>query len=292
MAMLFAMMMVLILLSACGGEDSDAPRFEARRNGTLFSLDGSVLVEYEIDLDGVLIHLDIDRLLTLEEMFLYHPAIDYDPVIEGFDGPVFTTPSPQCTAISNEVRIPINLEIGNTRYRYDDTQCRYRTIDFNNEFRAGRSTEYRLTDYIQERRSTNVRIIVYVPDALVSFVDLDVIPHTAERMGIYYLGIGVSDESLAQSWRNYYNDTSVYEQLYLTHQGHTETMAVINGVSEDLNLLDLANYEEPTPLIADFETRYALEIQAILELQQDIGIAFEESEENTEESPDTEEDPT
>jgi hypothetical protein len=137
-----------------------------------------------------------------------------------------------------------------------------------------------------------VRIIVYVPDALVSFVDLDVIPHTAERMGIYYLGIGVSDESLAQSWRNYYNDTSVYEQLYLTHQGHTETMAVINGVSEDLNLLDLANYEEPTPLIADFESRYAREIQAILELQQDIGIAFEESEENTEESPDTEEDPT
>lgn len=291
--MVLTLLVGLFALTACGEDDAETARFEARRSGTFFSLDGSVLIEYETDLDGFLVHLDIDRLLTLEEMFLYHPAIDYDPVIEGFDGPVFTTPSAQCTAISNDLLIPINLEIGNARYRYDDSQCRYRSVDSNNQFRVGRATEYRLTEHVRERRSTAVSIIVYVPDALVPFVELAKIPHTAERMGIHHLGIGVNNEALAESWRNYYNDTSVYEQIYLTRQGHTETMAILNGVTDELNLLDLANFEEPVPLIDDFETLYQTEIQAMLELQADIGIAFDEPEDSEEESDTTqEEDPS
>jgi hypothetical protein len=269
---------LVFLLSACGGDDV-IYNFEARRDGTLISSDKEVIIEYTTDVNGRLISLNIDHLLTIEEMFLLNPVIDPNIEIDGFDGDVFVKPRNECTLISNDVYIPVNLEIGNTRYKYDDTNCQYRTVDTNNNFRAGFAEEYYIFERIQEDRQTIISVIIYQPDELVKFVELYTVPHTFELLGVYHLAINQTRQDVIGGVMNYYNDTSMYEQLYLKHQENDATIAEINGMSEELNLLDLTNISDVQPLIENFETRYASEIAAIEELQEHIGINFPTDEE-------------
>lgn len=282
---------LIFLLSACGGNEV-IYNFEARRDGTLISRDKQVLIEYTTDVNGRLISLNIDHLLTIEEMFLLHPMIDPTIEIDGFDGDVFIKPRNECTRISNDVFIPVNLEIGNTRYKYDDTRCQYRTVDINNNYRAGFADEYYIFERIQEDRQTSISVILYLPDELVKFVELYTVPHTYELLGIYHLTIDDFRQDIVGGVRHYYNDTSVYEQLYLKHQENDATIAEINGISEQLNLLDLTDIMNIEPLIDDFETLYAMEIAAMEELQELIGINFQSDDGDAEEDPSTEEEDT
>lgn len=287
----FLMIVSLVLvfaLSACGSDDV-IYNFEARRDGTLISSDKEILIEYTTDVNGKLVSLNIDHLLTIEEMFLLNPVIDPTLEVDGFDGDIFVKPSNQCTLISNDVYVPINLEIGNTRYKYDNDNCQYRTVDTNNNYRAGFAEEYYLSDRIQEDRQTTISVILYQPDELVKFVELFTVPHTYELLGVYHLTINANRQDVIGGIRHYYNDTSVYEQLYLKHQENDATIDEIKGMSEELNLLDLTDIMEYEPLIEDFEATYAREIAAIEELQEEIGINFQSEEETTEEE--NEEDP-
>lgn len=279
-------MLFVFLLSSCGGNEV-LNNFEARRDGTLFSSDESILIEYTTDKDGKMIDLNIDRLLTIEEMLYLNPIIDYDYEIEGFTGTIFTSPAGQCTRISNDLLVPINIEIGNTRYKYDNSVCRYRTVDSNNNFRPGFADEYYLTDRIVEDRNTTISIIVYVPDELVKFVEIYQIPHTVELLGVYSLLIAENRADLAVPLLNYYNDTGVYEQLYIKHQDNEATIAEIGGLSEELNLIDLSNLTEIVPLIDNFSTLYEAEISAMNELQEEIGVNFTTDEEPEETEEDT-----
>ena len=283
---LFLSLIFVFLLSSCGG-DEVLNNFESRRDGTLFTTDGRVLVEYTTDKDGKLISLNIDRILTLEEMFILSPVIDYELELDDFDGDIFMLANNQCTSIRNNLLVPINIEIGNTRYKFDNTECKYKTVDSNNNFRAGFADEYFLTQRIQEDRRTTISIIVYQPEELVKFIELYQIPHTYELMGVYHLLPDITRQDLAVELVNYYNDTGIYEQLYLKHQENEATINEINGMSEELNLMDLSSLTEMIPLIEDFEELYALEIDAIEQLQEEIGINFTADEE--EEDPDQEE---
>lgn len=282
--MLFMMTFVLVfLLSSCGG-DEVLYNFESRRDGTLISSDKEVIVEYKTDVNGKLTYLNIDHLLTIEEMFLLNPMIDPTITVDGAEGDIFVKPRNECTLISNDVYIPVNLEIGNTRYKYDDTNCQYKTVDTNNNFRAGFAEEYYIFERIQEDRQTTISVIAYLPNELVKFVELYTVPHTYELLGIYHLTINSSKQDVIGGISHYYNDTSVYEQLYLKHQENDATILEINGLSEELNLLDLTDIMEIVPLIENFESSYRSEIEAIEELQEAIGINFQ-TEEDTEEDP-------
>jgi hypothetical protein len=248
--------------------------FESRRTGTLFSDDGKALVEYRTDVDGKLVDLYIDHLVTVEEMILFNPNINFEYTIPGFDGEIFTKPSGRCTNISNTLKVPINLEIGNTRYKYDDSVCMYKTVDNNNNFRPGFATEYYLTSYVREKRATDISIIVYQPDELVKFVEISRLPHTFKSLGIYTTKINLNSDNVEVGHANYYNDMCIYEQLYLKHQNNKDTIDQINGLSTSFNLLDLDHLSEIVPMIYNFEIKYDSEISALEKLQEEIGINF------------------
>ena len=57
------------------------------------------------------------------------------------------------------------------------------------------------------------------------------------------------------------------------------------GISTDINLMDLNSLTEVTPLIDDFEANYAIEIEAISEFEDEVGVGFEIDTESIEEEP-------
>jgi hypothetical protein len=271
--LLISMLLTLvILLSGCSKQEA-IYNFEPRRVGTLFGPDGTVLIEYRTDLNGKLVELNIDRLLTVEEMLL-NPLIDYDISVEGVEGDIFTRPSGRCTAISNDLLIPINLEIGNTKYKYDDALCKYKTVDGSNQFRPGFDTEYYLTSYIQEKIDTPIAIIAYRPDETVRFIEVMELPHTVKTLGVYSVLVDEDRLNIVKDVRNYYNDIGIYEQLYLKHQENESALDEINGISATVNLFDIGDLAQVNPLVEDFENRYSDEINAIELLQETIGVNF------------------
>ncbi|GEM_PF-1954270 len=285
----FVMIISVLLLAGCGEDTASTYNFKARQDNTFFSADEKIIIDYKTDNNGKMIDINIDRLLTIEEMMLYHPNIDFNYELDGFDGDIFMLPSARCTDISNDVLVPINLEVGNTRYKYDDTDCTYKTVDNYNEFRAGFADEYQLTDTILEDKNTTISIIVYDPDEVVSFIEIYEVPHTLEQLGVYTIRINFRRDGFQSPAANYYRDTSMYEQLYLKHQANDGAVNELLGISEELNLLDLENLTETIPLIAEFDLTYELEIQAIEELQQDVGLVFDTAEEENPDDQTTEE---
>ncbi len=282
--LLSLLVVAVILLSGCSKQEA-IYNFEPRRVGTLFGPDGTVLIEYRTDLNGKLVEINIDRLLTVEEMLL-NPLIDYNVSIEGVVGDIFVSPSNRCTAISNDLLVPINIEIGNTKYKYDDNECKYKTVDSSNQFRLGFDTEYYLTSYLQEKIDTKVSIIVYRPNETVRFVDVMELPHTVETLGVYATFIDENHKDIANDVRNYFNDLGIYEQLYLKHQEKKASLDEINGISTTVNLFDLGDLSLVIPLVEDFEEKYSDELRAIDLLQETIGINFTvETTGTTEETP-------
>jgi len=277
---LFVTIFVILLLTSCGNTTA-VNNFDARQDNTLFSADGMVIVDYKTDTEGKLIELNIDRLLTIEQMILLNPTIDFDYELEGFTGTIFVLPSDECTDYSDEILIPINIEVGNTRYKYDDTECKYKTIDNRNAFKPGFADEYFLTDTIQEDKNVVISIIVYNPAEIVPFIEIYNLPHTYENLGVYNIMINEERNGFEFEPLNYYRDMSMYEQLYIKHQENEATISEIMGMSEELNLMDLSSLMEIIPLIEHFELLYQLEIQAIDELQDEIGINFTTDDEET-----------
>ncbi len=276
----------IVLLTGCGSSTT-VNNFAPRKDATYFSNDGLISVEYKTDSDGKLIEINIDRLLTIEEMIYLNPNINYDYELEGFTEDIFTTPRFSCTNY-NGMKIPINIEIGNTRYKYDDTRCQYRVVDNYNEYKSGFSASftYDLDETIKESKNTKISIIIYNPAELVSFIEIYELQNTVEGLGVYSIIINSDRNGFDSELVNYYRDMSIYEQLYLKHQENDAAMSEIKGVSTDINLADLANLTESIPLIDDFIEIYAIEIQAIEELQDEIGVNFSDDEEtNDDESP-------
>ena len=277
-ARILLILFMILVLTSC---DSGGPvyNFNERKDSYLISEDKLVMVHYKTDNDGKLVELDIDRLLTIEEMLSLNPIIDNDYILEGFIGDIFIKPSNVCTDISNDVLVPVNLEVGNTRYKYDDDSCMYKTVDNHNEFKPGYSDEYLLKDTIPVAAHVTISIIVYNPTELVNFVEIYELPNTFKRIGVNSILINRDRNEFVSNLVNYYRDMTVFEQLYLKHQEDTATLNEINGMATDINLMDLNSLTDINPLIEDFEDIYELEITAIEELQDEIGIAFETEEE-------------
>lgn len=282
--MLSVIVLVFVLvLSSCGGDDVLLYNFKPRQDNTLFSTNGEIIIDYKTDTNGELIELNIDHLLSIEEMIMLNPIIDFDIEIEGFTGNIFMQPRSVCTQYSNDLLIPINIEVGNTRYKFDNLSCLYKTVDTNNQFREGFADEYHLMGTITEDKNTTISIIIYNPEELVRFIEIYELPHTRELLGTYSMIVTEERDEVIGGYHNYYKDMGIYEQLYLKHQDNTPTKNEINGIPDDINIMDLQNLTEVIPLIADFETLYADEIAAIDELQDEIGTNFS-SDESTEET--------
>lgn len=277
---------LIFLLSSCESETS-VNNFVARQDNYLISEDNQVIIEYKTDTEGKLIELNIDRLLTIEQMILLNPNIDFDYELEGFTGAIFMKPGNVCTDYSNDLLIPINLEVGNTRYKFSNSSCMYKTVDNYNNFKAGYSDEYLLKDTIPVSKNVKISIIVYRPDELVKFIEIYELPNSYERIGVYNIMINDYNDGFRFNLINYYRDMSVYEQLYLRHQENEAAVDEVMGVSTEINLMDINSLVEAVTLIDNFENIYELEIQAIEELQVLIGVNFGSDEEDT---PDDEED--
>ncbi len=275
----YVLVVLLVFTLASCGSDASLYNFSPRQDNTMFSSDNKIVIDYKTNKDGKLIELNIDRLLTIEEMIILNPIIDFDYEIEGFTGDIFMEPNNTCTDISNSFLVPINIEVGNTRYKYDDDECMYKTVDNNNEFKAGYADEYLLTDTIPEPKHVKISIIVYNPDELVSFIEIYEIPNTYEKLGVYNILINRDRNGFENGLVNYYRDMSIFEQLYLKHQEAEGAINEVMGISTEINLMDFDSMLDVVPLIEDFEDFYELEIEAIDEFQQEIGTAFENDDE-------------
>jgi hypothetical protein len=283
---IFLVFTLIFLLGSCG-EDASVNNFVARQDNYLVSEDKQVIIEYKTDTEGKLIELNIDRLLTIEQMILLNPIIDFEYELEGFTGDIFMSPRNACTDYSNDLLIPINIEVGNTRYRFSNSQCTYKTVDNYNDFKPGYSDEYLLTDTIPVSKNVKISIIVYVPDELVKFVEIYEIPNSYERLGVYNIMFNQDNTGFRFDLVNYYRDMSIYEQIYIKHQENAGAVDEVMGVSSEINLMDINSLTEAITLIDDFENTYELEIQAIVELQETIGLTSETDDEDT---PDDEDD--
>lgn len=268
------LLLLVVVLSGCGGTQT-IYNFTPRQDSFMISGDEKVIVNYKTDIEGQMIELDVDRLLTIEEMMILNPVIDFEYELDGFTGDIFIEPSNTCTDISNDVLIPSNLEVGNTRYKYDDDDCMYKTVDNYNEFKPGFSREYHLTDTIPVASHVTISIIVYHPSELVSFIEIYDIPNTYKSMGSYNILINRDRNGFENDYANYYNDVTTFEQLYLKHQQLEGTLSEISGISTDVNLMDLDSLMDISPIIDNFENLYEVEIEAMQELQSEIGETFE-----------------
>ncbi len=278
---MFLVFTLIFLLGSCG-EDASVNNFVPRQDNYLISEDKQVMIEYKTDIEGKLIELNIDRLLTIEQMILLNPTIDFEYELEGFSGDIFMSPRNECTAYSNDLLIPINLEVGNTRYKFSNSECMYKTVDNYNNFKAGYSDEYLLKDTIPVSKNVKISIIIYMPDELVKFVEIYEIPNSYERLGVYNIMLNRDKDGFRFDLVNYYRDMSIYEQIYLRHQENSGAIDEVMGVSSEINLMDLNDLSEPITLIDNFETIYDLEILAIGELQETIGVTFETDDDSPE----------
>ncbi len=268
-------LLLIILLSSC---DSSASiyNFKIRKDDYLVSDDGNIIIDYKTNGNGELIGLSIDRLLTVEDMIYFNPLIDYDYVLEGFEGDIFTSPGFLCTNY-NEMMIPINIEIGSTRFKYDRIDCEYQEVDRNNIIKSGSySRKYRLDETIGVSKETTVSIVVFDVLSIEKFVDIIDLPHTVKMLGVYSIAINDDLDGFDSRTTNYFQDMAVYEQLILKHQENEMAINEVLGFSMDINLLDFDQLAEVIPLIEDFESDYSLEIAAIEELIDLIGVISDE----------------
>lgn len=262
---------LVLLLSACGSSDS-IYNFKIRKDDYFISEDGNIIVDYKTNADGKLVELTIDRLLTVEDMLFFNPLIDYDYELEGFTGDIFTDPGFLCTNY-NEIMVPINIEVGSTRFKYDRNACEYQEVDRSNIPKSGSySRRYPIDEPIGVSSETVISIVAYDENSIEKFVDIIDLPHTVKMLGVYSIQINSDRDGFNTRTTNYFHDIGIYEQLVLKHQENETAMNEVMGFSMDINLLDFDEMAEIIPLVEDFETDYAAEIAAIDELEALIGV--------------------
>ncbi|MEC9484731.1 MAG: hypothetical protein UMR38_02500 [Candidatus Izemoplasma sp.] len=285
MRRLLLMSVVLLLtlfLVGCQNDTTVEYNFKARRNSYYIDSTKQVLITYETDNNGKMIDLAINRLLTVEELLLMDPSIDYDMIVEGFDGDIFVEPSNTCTTVSNTLLVPINLEVGNTRYKYNENACQYQIVDSYNQYKSGYDEEYYLSDTIAVSPTTPISIIIYDEDAVVRFVEVKTLYNSVKDLGLHTLRYNEDNNAYLNTPYHYYHDIKIYEQLYLKYQLNETTIDEISGYSTDINILDIGSLDEVNPLITNFSERFSLEINAMNELEAEIGENLQSDEEESE----------
>lgn len=266
---------LIIVLSACGS-DTKVNNFKPRKDDYFISETGKVLVEYKTNENGKLVKLFIDRLLSIEDIIYYNPLIDLDYKLEGYTGDIYTNAGFTCTSYNN-FEVPINIEIGSTRFKYDRIDCEYQEVDRNNLVKSGDyARSYNLYDTLGFDQDTIISIVVYNENSLEKFTDIQILPNSVKTIGVYSIGFNLDLDGFNSILANYYYEIAIYEQLFLKLQENELTISEIAGLSEDINLLDIGNLGEITPLIEGFAIEYEEEILALEELEELIGIINEE----------------
>ncbi len=268
----------VLLLSACGGEDEIINNFKSRKDDFYISDDNLVIINYKTDEEGKLIELDIDRLLSIEDMIYFNNSVDYDFVLEGFEGEIFENAGFLCTSYY-DFKVPSNIEVGNTKYKYNRSDCEYQEVDRDNVYKTGSyARKYSLLDTIPVSKTVSIKIVVYNETQVDKFVEIVDLPHTVESLGVYAIPINSDLDGFGgDGVYNYYKDMGVYEQLYLKNQINELAITEISGIPTDINLFDLNSVSDITPLIDNFEVTYEEEIAAMIELESEIGINIDDS---------------
>jgi hypothetical protein len=114
------------------------------------------------------------------------------------------------------------------------------------------------------------------------FVEIGVLPHTRELLGVYSIPLNSDQNGFSYDGvYNYYYDMGIYEQIYLRNQENELTLDEIMGIPEEINIMDLDSMEDIEPLIDRFYDRYQAEIDAMDELEGEIGLFIDETEGET-----------
>jgi len=261
---------IVVVLSGCSGS-KDKYNFTPRQNDTYISKDGTVLLDYKTNENGKLVRFNIDRLITIEEMILYNPNIDYDLVVEGFDGDIFVKPSVGCF-MPKDFKVPVNIEIGSVKYKYYDAYCKYAEVDRNNEFKVSSfAREYELKSTILEDKSVDVNIVIYDENAIETYTEILTLPHTLRTIGVYGIIFGDDYNGPSRYYLSFINDMKLFEQFVLRYQESEKAINEILGDTENINILNFDELDQIVSLIDDFEELYENEITAIEELEGEIG---------------------
>lgn len=274
-------LVLMVTLSACS-DDASIYNFKQRKDSVFISENGTVLIDYKTNEEGKLVKLYIDRLLSIEDMIYLNPLVDFDYVLEGFTGDIFTIAGHSCTKYNN-FEVPINIEVGSTRFKYNRIDCEYQEVDRNNIIKSGDfDRSYSLEDTIGYDQNTIVSIVVYDENSLDKFINIVDLPNSVRTIGVYSIGFNSDLDGFTSYLVNYYKEIVIYEQLFLKLQENELTISEVTGFTEDINLLDIGNLGEITPLIIDFTIIYEDEIKAIFELEGEIRIINEEEAESEE----------
>lgn len=266
---------LLLVLSGCGS-DGIVNNFKKRKDSYYINDDKNVIVEYKTNEDGKLVELAMDRLLTIEDMIYYNTEIEYDYIISGFEGEIFTEAGFLCTEY-DDLKVPINIEVGNKRFKYDYVDCEYIEVDRDNDEKVGSFVRtYAIDETIDVARDTIISIVVFDENSIERFVELQAIPHTMKKLGVYSIGFNLDRDEFSDEVVNYYRDIGIYEQLLLKHQLNEDAIDEVKGLDSNVNLLELDEVVEVVPLVDDFELRYIDEINAFEELVDEIGVITDE----------------
>ena len=265
----------IVFLSACKDEES-IYNFKIRKDDFFVSTSGNVLVEYKTNEFGKLVKLNIDRLLTIEDMIYFNPLIDYNYTLEGFTGDIYVDSGYECTKYSN-FDVPLNIEIGSTRFVYDRIDCEYQEVDRNNIVKIGDyAREYSLDETLGFNQDTVISIVVYDINSIEKFVEIMDLPNSVKTLGVYSIGFNDDLDGFTSELVNYFKEIAIYEQLFLKLQENELAVSEVIGITEDINILDLGSFEDVIPLIEDFTDVYEEEITALDEFEELLGIVNDE----------------
>lgn len=260
-----------ILLTACN-DTTSVYNYKIRKDDYFISESELVLVEYKTNEEGKLVKLNIDRLLTVEDMVYFNPQIDYDYTLPGFNGDIYIPAGYSCTSYNN-FYVPKNIEIGSTRFLYDRIDCEYQEVDRNNIVKIGAyARQYNLKETLGFNQDTIISIVVYDENSIEKFVEIMDLPNSVKTLGVYSIGFNRDLDGFTSVLVNYFKEIAIYEQLFLKLQENELAVSEVIGLTEDINILDLGSFEDVTPLIEDFVDLYEEEITAMNELEELIRI--------------------
>ena len=240
------------ILSGCSDDGSNY-NFRPRQNDYYISEDGKVIIEYKTNENGELVRINIDRLLTIEEMISGNPTIDYGVQVEGFEGDLFVEPPLSCL-MPRGVMVPVNIEVGSIRYKFRSSECLYKEVGRDNEFKSSSfAREYGVKDTIRESKETTISIVAYNPDSIELFMEVYELPHTLETLGVFAIELSPDTGNPSRDYLDFSTDMKIYEQYLLRFQDNETVVDEIYGLTEDVNILNFGDLMEVQSLIPDFE---------------------------------------
>ena len=264
-------LLVIVLLSGCKKAET-ANNFKTRKDDYFVSEDKSVLIHYKTNEFGELVQIDIDRLLEIEEIIYFDTTIDFDMEVEGFAGDLFMQPRSTCVDYNN-ILVPINIEVGSTRYKFDRTDCEYQEVNRYNEVKTGSYiSKFGIEDTIDVSKTTKISIVYYDPDSFEKFIEVKSLINSRKSMGVFGIELNETREFLVDGENNYYYDMNQFEQFLLSFQELEGAVNAILGVQDSVNIFDFDQLLEASEVIEDFEELYAQEINAVQELFNEVGV--------------------